>query len=80
MATVIDDMEICTRCGKETDDITVIDDETRVCSHCLENFDLCDVCGEYYDSDWVDIHHLDDGRTVCDNCIDSISEESEDEE
>lgn len=59
----------CTKCGAETTDLTVIDDETIVCESCLGDYTRCDECGEYYDAEVVDMHETSDGRTVCDNCV-----------
>jgi len=75
-----DEPEKCTKCGKVTDDLTCVDEVTFVCEHCLGDYDQCDVCGEYWDSSVVDMHELDDGRIVCDNCIDSVEEEDEEED
>ncbi len=63
------DFEICTMCGEETDEITVIDDVTRVCEDCLEDeFFYCDACGEYWLCDNLESHTLPDDRTVCKHC------------
>ena len=65
----------CTMCAKECADITVVDDETRVCEECLENeFFYCEECGEYWLADVVDSVELDDGRTVCENCADELDD------
>ena len=69
-------IEKCTMCGEETDDITVVDDETRVCPDCLENeFFQCDECGEYWLSDAKESFELVDGRTICSDCAEELEED-----
>ena len=71
-----DNFEICTMCGEECEDITVIDDETRVCEDCLEDeFFYCDECGEFWLNDAVEYHTLADGRTICEHCNKDNSDE-----
>ena len=71
-----DNFEICTMCGEETDEMTVIDDETRVCEDCLENeFFYCDECGEYWLYDAVGCYTLSDDRTICEHCNKDNSDE-----
>lgn len=69
---MVEEKDKCTRCGKEADKLTCVDEETFVCDHCLKDFEQCDICGEYWDGDFVEMHYLDDGRIVCDNCIEDI--------
>lgn len=75
-----DGTDKCTVCGKETDKLTCVDEVTFVCDHCLENFEKCDICGEYWDGEVVEMHYLDDGRCVCDNCIEDVEDEEEEDE
>jgi hypothetical protein len=75
-----DFIEECTMCGEETDDITVVDDETRVCPDCLEDeFFHCDECGEYWLCDAKDSVELEDGRTVCADCAAELDEGDDDD-
>ena len=68
--------ETCTMCSAETDEITVIDDETRVCEDCLEDeFFRCDKCGEYWLYDAVECYTLSDDRTICEHCNKDNSDE-----
>ena len=63
------ELEECTMCGKQTEDLTVIDDETRVCEECLDdNFFACAKCGNYWLSD-PDIYvETEDGELICPCC------------
>lgn len=66
-AAPVDGVSRCTMCGKECDDIQVIDDVTRVCPKCLEeNFVKCDICGEYWD-DTIEVRKK-KGKMVCEHC------------
>ena len=65
----------CTHCGIEAN-LTIVDDETRVCDKCLDSlFFKCDVCGEYWDDSYVEQHWLKDGRSVCEYCAEDFDEE-----
>ena len=73
-----DNFETCTMCGEETDDITVIDDETRVCEYCLGNeFIECSECGEYWYYDAIDFYNLTDERTLCIHCAKELLTDGE---
>lgn len=61
-------MDACTLCGKLTEDLTVVDDEDRVCPACLDaNYTRCSRCGEYY-TDVIDFYDV-DGDDVCEYCF-----------
>lgn len=66
----------CSDCGKENADLIILDDVDQVCEQCLDSgYIQCDVCGEYW-ADWsVEFTYTDDGRTICQNCIDDESDE-----
>lgn len=67
--------EKCTMCGKREEDLTVIDDETRVCEECRDNeFIQCDECQEYWLWDAIKFYVLKDGRTFCEHCGEDLDE------
>ena len=69
---------ICTLCGKEVKQLTIVDEETHVCDECLNsNYTQCDECGEYYLNDSVEMYELEDGRCICEYCYAELSDEDE---
>lgn len=63
-----EEKSICTLCGKEADALTWVTDEDHVCDECLEeNYEQCDLCGEYYDISMTEFYDTDDGH-VCEYC------------
>lgn len=65
---------ICTMCGKEGQ-LTVLDDEDRLCDECLDSsYTQCEECGEYY-SDYVEFFVLKDGRLICEYCREDYDDE-----
>ena len=67
---------VCSCCGKLAGKLTMIDDETAVCDHCLDNrYILCDQCGEYY-PDNIEMHEV-NGMTVCEYCYEELDENDE---
>ena len=67
---------ICSCCGKHADTLTMVDDETYVCPHCLDNrYIQCDQCGEYY-PDNVEMYEV-NGMTVCEYCYEEMDESDE---
>lgn len=66
----------CIRCSEKDVDLFVIPDLGGVCKDCLENdMDVCDVCGIIYDCMETEFTELDDGRTVCEWCLEEVGEE-----
>ena len=71
----------CSDCGKENAELIILDDADRVCEDCLESsYIQCDVCGEYYGDAAIEFTYLDDGRTVCEYCMDDIEDEDDEED
>lgn len=67
---------ICTHCGNESSNLTVIDDVTRVCNGCLDAFfTQCEECGEYWDDSYVEFFALKDGRLICEHCREDFDDE-----
>ena len=67
---------VCTRCGKENCQLTIIDDIDRVCDECLDSaFEQCDICGEYWELGYIEVELTDDGRFVCEYCLEDLSDE-----
>lgn len=66
---------ICSECGKEAADLTMVDAGIYVCEHCLDNeFYLCDRCGEWWRYDAVECVDLEDGSTICQYCAEEEEE------
>ena len=57
----------CTMCGIEAD-LTVIDDEERVCDSCLDEYIQCAECQEYYQVNAIKFFEMKDGRMLCEWC------------
>lgn len=65
----------CTMCGKKDCDLTIVDEVAHVCEECLGNeYFYCDECNEYWLCDAVESVELEDGRTVCEYCVEDIEE------
>ena len=68
----------CLCCGKEDRDLIILDDDTRICLECLDaDYTKCDVCGEYWHPDMVELYG---DRMVCDYCLEEMEEEEDGEE
>ena len=72
----------CEACGAEDVDLHCIPEDYLVCKDCFDNdFTMCDVCGELWRDDVMEFTYLDDGRCVCEYCMEDLDEEdNEDEE
>lgn len=69
--------EPCTECGKGCDNLTIVDDETRVCETCLVNeFTFCDRCEQYWRNGVIDVEEI-DGENVCEYCQEDDSDDEE---
>jgi hypothetical protein len=65
---------VCTDCGKQDQSLIVLDDETSVCDECLEtNYTQCHICGEYWNDAYVEFYFPDDGRIICEHCMEDNS-------
>ena len=74
--TMGDEIETCTLCGEACDELTIVDDETRVCASCLDSYyTQCDVCGEYWADDAIEMTATEDGRLVCEHCMEDLEED-----
>lgn len=74
-------LENCTLCGKETHNLTMVDEETWVCDDCFkENYFQCDECLEYWNYDYVEFFHLKNGKTICENCREDHDDDEIEEE
>lgn len=70
----------CTHCGKEAN-LTIIDDETKVCEECLDAFYFqCEECGEYWNDCYVEQFWLKDGRIICEHCREDFDDEEVEED
>lgn len=68
--------DICTECGEKTE-VTVVDEETRLCDSCLDELDYfeCDNCHEYWLADVVESYYLKNGKTLCEHCFETLLED-----
>lgn len=61
----------CARCRCETSDLYSVHDHEgeyiSVCEDCLQDFELCDECDEYWPSEMLNNVH--NGYRVCDSCL-----------
>lgn len=62
----------CIVCEKENLKVTLIDEGCPVCDKCLEYFEHCDACDEYWDPEQRAFYHLTDGRILCEVCAKGI--------
>lgn len=69
-----DDHGTCERCSESDTDLCMIPGFGGVCRDCLEEMEICDVCGEIYDSMSVEFTELDDGRYVCEWCMEDLDD------
>ena len=74
----------CSKCGKEVDWVTAVDEGVFLCRECLANSDYfcCDECGEYWEYGAVECYNLVDGRRLCQYCAEALMDDdklSEDE-
>ena len=73
----------CTECDTENVQVVCFDDGSALCEECLDSmYQLCDVCGEYYDPEYVEFFVHKDGRMICEYCADDFDSDDfeEDEE
>lgn len=68
--------DICTECGEKTE-VTIIDDETRLCEDCIDELDYveCDHCHEFWLADVIDFVETEDGSIICEHCQELLDEE-----
>ena len=64
------DIDICTECG-EKKMVWLIREDVKLCDECADFLDWiqCDVCGDFYPYDSVEFTELEDGREVCEYCM-----------
>lgn len=71
----------CTRCGASEVNVTIINDEDRVCDSCLEEaYLMCDECEEYYEEGSVEFYDEEDGRILCEFCHENLEDDEEDDD
>ena len=70
--------DVCTECGEETE-VTVVDEETRLCEDCLNELDYieCDECHEFWLWDAIKFYNLKNGNTLCEHCAEMLLEDEE---
>ena len=65
----------CTHCGTKAE-LIAVDEAVCVCEECLEAFYFqCEVCGEYWNTAYVEQLWLNDGRTICEHCKEDFDDE-----
>lgn len=69
------DMDICTECG-EKKMVWLIREDVRLCDECADFLDWirCDICGDFYPYDSVEFTELEDGREVCEYCMEDLED------
>lgn len=65
----------CIICNKENLKVTLIDEGCPVCDECLEFFEQCSACEEYWAPDDHVLYLLADGRVLCEDCAKSIDKQ-----
>ena len=71
----------CELCGEEDVDLCCIPDYMWVCQDCFDNdFTMCDVCGQLWVDGAIEFTYLDDGRCVCEYCMEDLDEEDDAED
>lgn len=70
---------MCTECGEDEIEVTLIDEVTSLCDGCIEELDYieCDMCHEFWLWDAIKFYNLKDGRTLCEHCGDMLMEDGE---
>lgn len=63
----------CSKCGKESTRLTIIDDIDHVCDECLDEYTQCSICGEYYID--IDFFETKEGELVCEYCYEDMDSE-----
>ena len=65
--------DVCTECGNHTK-VWIVNDVDWLCEECLDDLDyeLCDICEEFYKAEYVVFTELSDGRTVCQYCMEDL--------
>jgi formylmethanofuran dehydrogenase subunit E len=43
-------------------------EDSYICPKCLKEYTPCDKCGGYFSPDVTPAYHLNDGRTLCEDC------------
>ena len=66
---------ICPECGEEKE-LWLIREDVILCDECADSLDWiqCDICEDFYPYGVVDFTELDDGRYVCEYCMEDIEE------
>ena len=66
----------CDNCGDEDVDLFCVPGYMNLCQYCLENeADICDECGQIWLSDAVEFTETEDGRMVCEYCMEEADED-----
>lgn len=68
----------CTECGEECM-VTLIDEVTSLCDDCIYDLDyiMCDNCEEFWQGDAVRFAKLNDGRMLCEHCLEELLDDEE---
>ena len=63
----------CMECGKRGK-VWQIREELVLCDDCADELDWiqCDICGDFYPWDDVEFTELEDGRKVCEYCMEDL--------
>lgn len=68
----------CSECGKESEDLTMVDEVTYVCPDCLDGLYFhCDECDEYWKYGYVTAYFLKDDRILCEYCAEDMIEDGD---
>jgi len=62
----------CDNCFEESYELTAVYDGDELCEACLDDYLLCDWCGEYHKPEDVKVKEC--GDKVCDDCEDDYEE------
>ena len=65
----------CQECGEEKM-VYLIREDVILCEECADELDWiqCEICGDFYPYGDVEFTELDDGRTVCEYCMEDLEE------
>lgn len=75
----IEEIGTCTNCGEENVEVTAVDEVTFLCEDCLDELDYreCDECHEFWNQNYIEVKQINDGRWLCEYCIEALLEDGE---